>query len=131
MRIKEWFKNGDFNSFIWLSILSLPIHEPLAITMSQVKHSYPITYVYKVVLLILELQWVHIMLIMFKGGPGMVLIKIHLRKQLAQGIQAQMVAKQNHLKDIMLEQIIQLNEITLEQIQILFTSPIINLITIL
>ena len=63
---------------------------------------------------------------MFKGGPGMVLIEIHLRKQLAQGIQAQMVAKQNHLKDIMLEQIIQLNEITLEQIQILFTSPIIN-----
>jgi len=56
----------------------------------------------------------------------MVLIKIHLRKQLAQGIQAQIVAKQNHLKDIMLEQIIQLNEITLEQIQILFTSPIIN-----
>ena len=56
----------------------------------------------------------------------MLIIEVHFRNQLAQGIQAQIIAKQNHLEHIMLKQIIQLNEITLEQIQILFTSPIIN-----
>ena len=85
-----------------MHVLSLQIHEVLAITMSQVKHSYPITNIY-LSLLILELGRVEIMLIIFKSRLRILIIEVHFRNQLVQGIQAQIIAKQNHLEHIMLK----------------------------